>query len=257
MKRKTAYLALGGCTAMLLALSGCGGKTTALHTASRTTTTVSTIASKSLTTTVLRGDTSQAVTTSSTTASRPASKTSRTTTKPSTPSSFAAIKQGTPVSPKATPIVYTASMESGSPLSFDVGTDVDLRGKGQPWNDHIAIVQTYSELKQLYEQDQNPNKTKEKTNYMQAYDESFFKDNALIVLFIGKSSCSQVHQIDAVTKRDGRLCIGMRTRVQSPGSYWLMTAGDFRTLITVKKSDLQNITDVVVYNADWPDTDEG
>lgn len=251
MKRLQANFALGVCAALLLALTGCGGgEAESIHTPAAQGSTGAMSTNTGRQSTVASSTKSQAAEPTSASITTANQKTTRQTSRTTSSSASSQTIQGTPISPKATPIVYIDSMMAGADLSFDVEANIDLRGSGQPWTSHIAVIRTYSELKTLYEEDQNPNKTSQGNNYIEAYDESFFQDNALIVLFFGRSSCSQQHKIDTLVKENGRLCVGMSTRVEN-GTYWLTAAGDFRTLIRVNQVDIRDVTDVVVYNADW------
>ena len=176
--------------------------------------------------------------THTTTSTRNSSDTTASTKKPETGSSVSATPQ---------PIVFTKAMQ-GNDISFNVGTSVDLRGEAQPLTSHVAVIRSYSELKTLYDQDENANKKDAEKNYISNYDESFFKDNALIVLFIVKGSLSESHKIDQIKKADDQLFIELKTKNPGKG---LMAPGDFRTLITVKQSDINGLHDILVYNTEW------
>ena len=156
-----------------------------------------------------------------------------------------------PVSLDIKSITYVPEMMAGTNVTFKVSTHVELGG-GAQWKAHVVIIRSYAELKKLYEEDQSPNKDiKDSYRYTKAYNESFFKDNALIGLMIQTPSIAQDHKVDQLVKKDGRLCVGMSTRVQPADAYWPAAMGDFRTLITVKQADIRDVTDIVVYNADW------
>lgn len=184
------------------------------------------------------GSTTKSDNTHTTANTRNSSDTTASTKKPGT---------GSLVSTTPQPIVFTESMQ-GNDISFQVGTSVDLRGGSQPWTSHVAVIRSYSELKTLYDQDENENKKDKGKNYISNYDESFFKDKALIVLFIVKGSLSESHKIDQITKVDNQLYIELKTKNPSKG---LMAPGDFRTLITVNQSDISGLHDILVYNTEW------
>lgn len=137
-------------------------------------------------------------------------------------------------------------------MPFEVGFNKNL-GSGQPWTNHIAVVRSYSELKTLYESDQNMNKELEtednRFQYIQGYDDEFFKENALIVLFREGSSGFETHTIESLVKQDKTLCIHMRIRGQGD-DIWTSDMADFRTLIEIKQADIQDVTDIVVYNSE-------
>ena len=163
------------------------------------------------------------------------------------------VVRGAKVSSTPVPIVYTKSMLQGEKVPFKVVFDKNL-GSGQPWKHHIAIVRSYSELKTLYESDQNMNKEMNTEDdrfnfqYMQGYDDKFFEENALIVLFREGSSGSETHTIEGLVKQNKMLCIHMDIQVQGDDT-WTCDMADFRTLIKVKQTDIQDVTDIVVYNA--------
>lgn len=122
--------------------------------------------------------------------------------------------------------------------------EFDLRGK-------ILIARTYEEFKEIYDNDVGKSLDKfeyfhleEEDNYILKYDENFFEENALIVVFSYEPSGSNRVKIDGVSKKDGELFVGVISKVPGPGHLGTDDVGCWRTLIEVKKSDIADITKI-------------
>jgi|GEM_PF-1798147 len=107
------------------------------------------------------------------------------------------------------PLTKRDSMISGTPVLFDTGVAINIHASDKEFD--FFIAKSYDELKAIFNSDSNENNY----NYIQKYDEAFFENKALVVLFLVEGSGSYSHNIELV--KDGSvLCAGIKRFV--PGA---------------------------------------
>lgn len=242
MKRFFALLC--GSILLLSTLAGCGGSETPAPNKNKTT---SAFPSSGTTTTATaaNGPTRTAAVSTSQ-GSSPVSATKSPTSRPvATTAAIIPVIQGAPVSATLVPIVFADDALRGGTIAFDIAFDETL-SLSQPFTEHIAVLNTRRELQDLYEADQSADK--EKNHYLAEYDDAFFEENALIALFIMRSSASYRHTVNTVSKNSGQLYIEIG--VKHP-EWFTSHPGDFRTFISVKKADIRDVDNIVMYQTEW------
>ena len=150
-------------------------------------------------------------------------------------------------------ISYTDKM-LGEAIKFESQT-VDVRSN-TPWLRHIAIIRSYDELKELWQQEAEtlpksaPPEYAEKYNYVKLYTEEFFEEKAIILMFICRGISSPKYLIDSVTQKDGRMYIHIKNE-KRPGSasnaISLGVSTNYRTFINISKKELSEVKDIVAY----------
>lgn len=154
---------------------------------------------------------------------------------------------GSDISATPKPIVFSDALVTGEVLTVETNT-IDLRGAGNgDYSSHIAVVQTFDELKTLYNSDVEHDAIQKDKQYINNYNADFFKDHSLIVLCMNKSSISLKHTIDRVYLCGQHLYIDMSS-LDEKNTVQLMAGARFRTFITVKKAEFKDATNIVVYN---------
>jgi len=128
----------------------------------------------------------------------------------------------------------------GKTIEFNETTHDIGSPKRSDWFKHIAVVRSYAELNAIYDVEALNNH-----NYP-SYNEGFFKNNVLVVLFISRASFVQTYSIENVTTKDNILYINMVNTVFPDDLRFLQIETCFSTFITVSKADMENITNVVV-----------
>ena len=143
-----------------------------------------------------------------------------------------------------TPISYTDKIV-GEEIEFNEKTiDVHSTNK-EEWDHHIAVVGSHNELQSIYDQDYR--NFKEENQYINFYDDFFFKENILVVLFRYSGLSAFEYKIDKVTVTDGCMYIYLNhIDLHRYGGY-MAVATNFRTFISISRKDLENIKDIVVY----------
>ena len=109
----------------------------------------------------------------------------------------------------------------------------------------IAIIKNYDQLKNTHSVDLK-NTNKEffyGEEYVNFYNESFFDDKALIVIFLGGTSSCE-YEIKAVLKQEKQMCVHLKTVKEGK----LNDSVPRRIFIEVDKSVLNTLNTVVVYH---------
>jgi len=141
-------------------------------------------------------------------------------------------------------------MPEGDSIPFDVGVRVNIRHSDYENARSLWLVTSYEQLRSIYNNDSNPNAI----NYIQNYNEEFFEENALVVLFIRESISSGIgYQINSLIKNDNELYVGI-TRIRPTG---LLTSNEanWRILIEVRQSDVAGVETLnyVIHEIDVPE----
>ena len=108
------------------------------------------------------------------------------------------------------------------------------------------MVRSFEELKELYEGDISADKRSNQDNYIQSYNKSYFTDNALIVLCIERSSGALGQKVDKITMKSNQLYIKLNWDVKNDQG----SISNIGTLIEVKKTDIDNIKDILIFKAE-------
>ena len=139
------------------------------------------------------------------------------------------------------PMTYVDEMPAGTTVPFTVGVSANTHCSEDKYNSDAAIARSYTELKEIYDCDYNPNGY----NYIEKYNEDFFKENAVIVVFLTYGSGSVRQRFDSLVKNGNELCIGMTTIEPEVGTcdmaYWRIT-------LEVKKSDIIDVDKINCFN---------
>jgi len=127
----------------------------------------------------------------------------------------------------------TSSLTIPGSVPFSVGVQVNIRASDEGSN--RWIVRSYEELKSILSNDFYP----DRINYIQNYNEDFFEENALVVLFIFEVSSGIRHQINSLVRNGNELSVRFtryRTgdRLPTDIAYW-------RILIEVRQSDVLGV----------------
>ena len=141
-----------------------------------------------------------------------------------------------------TAMIYTDAMQ-GSAVDFKTES-VSTSGVEHKWKSHSAVIDSYNQLKKIYDSDYDESNQHYDKDYINAYNDKFFEDNVLIMLFIENGS-SFIPSIEAVTKKDNKaiICVDY---TEEDDYHYLDSICNIRTQITVSKADMANITDIVV-----------
>lgn len=146
------------------------------------------------------------------------------------------------------PITSLKGKHSGSSINFSVGASMPaLNSRDERWFD-VFVVKTYQQLHSVFEGDNNSGNY----NYIQKYTQTFFDQNALIVLFITKngSVTNLTDRFDSVIVENKKLYIN-RTTFSSSGEMSGGASSDvlspFWVILEVKKSDVENINEICSY----------
>ena len=86
-------------------------------------------------------------------------------------------------------------------------------------------------------------------NAKNKYDDEYFKENALILLYSDASSSSYNYRFDCIVKKDEKLYVGLLRWVRSSNSDYASTnceCSAFSYIVEVKKSDIQDIEDIEI-----------
>jgi hypothetical protein len=130
------------------------------------------------------------------------------------------------------------SMLEGGDIDFNVGDGfVDMGCNGHFYNSipyDIAIVKSATEWSKLGYDDSRK------------YPDSFYEENALIVLFVEYSSRGPWHTIDAMTIYGDELCVGTTTEWPDMMVSPMLTCTT--TFIEVKKADVTNIEKITRFD---------
>ncbi len=129
----------------------------------------------------------------------------------------------------------------GNPINFNIGVNVRV-GSGT----HILpkIATSYSQLLSAYNA-ANGNGYKD-TNYISKYNEEFFVDKAIVMLFIengDRKTEKYPYDIESLTVSGDTLYINQSTEANLDSNYtkYPVPMDYYRVLIEVKKSDLKNV----------------
>ena len=132
------------------------------------------------------------------------------------------------------PITQRANMLAGTEIPFIAGVNINIHQSDDDHWFNISIAKSFAELTEIFADDYNPNQI----NYIHKYNDAFFQENALIIMFITEGSGSVKHRIDSLVKNEDDLCVGFTRLVPETGTgdiaYW-------RILLEVKKSDIEDI----------------
>ena len=126
----------------------------------------------------------------------------------------------------------------------------------------IAIINSYQEFAGIWEKDEKESYDLHKSNhekrpdiitfdenryYINWYNEDFFKDNTLVMLFLTYSSGSYNYKIEYVAQDSGRMYIYINNSDVSKGTCVTCDMAYYRTFISVPKNEMAKIKDIVVY----------
>ncbi len=140
------------------------------------------------------------------------------------------------VSSDAVPQTGTSADKSNIPFTVSVYRNIRVSDNKSDFD--ARILRTFSELTAFYDADNHESNI----NYIEKYHNSFFDENAVILLCIKRTSGSIRDRIDKVSRENGKLAIQYTTLHPTPQTgdmaYW-------RILIEVKKTDVGNIADIV------------
>lgn len=125
-------------------------------------------------------------------------------------------------------------------IPFKIGVNVDVLSR----NDGVyAKLATSSEqLKEIYMSEHNPYNTL--LNYIAKYEynERFFEENAIIVVFIANNyPCKNT--VKSLVRNGSQLNIEVSTFVSS--GFYTAVLRYYRILLEVKKSDIEGVTDII------------
>lgn len=148
---------------------------------------------------------------------------------------------GAPISAQPVPMVGATSVPDWNPIPFEVKYN-QIVDHSSEINSHVAVLQTYDELLALYQTDDIYHK--DQYNYTQGYDEDFFEDNSLIMVFHEEGSSSNRVSVQNVLRNDNTIFVLLVTEVPSSGG--LADMAYHRSLISVSKTDLQGVTQILV-----------
>lgn len=147
---------------------------------------------------------------------------------------------GAPISALPVPMVGATSVPDWEPIPFEVKYNQRVDHSSE-LNSHIAVLQTYEELQTLYQIDDIY--FKEQYNYTQGYDETFFQENALIMVFHEEGSSSNHVSVQSVLKNDKTIFVLLTTEMST--SAGLADMAYHRSMISVSKTDLQGVTQIL------------
>ena len=147
-----------------------------------------------------------------------------------------------------TPISYTDKIV-GEQMDVEIKI-LELSSNGnEQWGNHIAVISSHSELQAVYDQEYNQY-FNDKDNYVKFYDDIFFKDRVIIMLISRTASSAFKYKIDKVTTHNESMYIYWNNADLSKDELFVAEGADYRTFISVSKKDMENITDIVVYEDD-------
>lgn len=128
----------------------------------------------------------------------------------------------------------------GKSIDFSVGVKVNIHSSENNYYFQAEIADSYDELIKIYRNDANHNKV----DYIAKYNEAFFSNKSLIVLFSKDSSGSDSVNIQSIVKNGNTLGINYeRTLAENE-------TGDipfWRFLIEVDKADVVGIKEISLY----------
>lgn len=128
----------------------------------------------------------------------------------------------------------------GKGIDFSVGVKVNIHSSENNYYFQAEIADSYDELIKIYRSDANHNKV----DYIAKYNEAFFSNKALIVLFSKDSSGSDSVNIQSIVKNGNTLGINYERNLAENGT------GDipfWRFLIEVDKADVAGIKEISLY----------
>lgn len=136
------------------------------------------------------------------------------------------------------------SIPEGIQIPFTTGININIHASDDESRFNMLIAESFLQLKEIFDQDSNLNQI----DYIDKYDEAFFENHAVILLFIVNGSGSIKHKVDSITKNNNELCIAYTTFVAGPDQVMTCDMAYWRILIEVKQSDLSGITTLSYYN---------
>lgn len=160
-----------------------------------------------------------------------------------------------------TPISYTDKIVKNK-MNLDIKRAENRASRLVEGRDSIAIINSYQEFSGIWEKDEKESYDLHKSNYekypdtitfdenkyyINWYNEEFFKDNTLVMLFLTYSSGSYNYKIEYVAQDNGRMYIYINNSDISKGTVVTCDMAYYRTFISVPKKDMKNIIDIVVY----------
>ena len=133
------------------------------------------------------------------------------------------------------------------------------------YRQHIAILNSYNELMQIWQKDEKKNYDLKKSNYennsnyhfdeneyyINWYNEEFFDNNALIMLFFTRGSGAYTCTVDYVARENDRMYIYVNNADIPKGAAVTCDMLYPRVFISVPKKDMKKIKDIVVYNDEY------
>ena len=143
-----------------------------------------------------------------------------------------------------TPISYTDKIV-GEEIEFNEKTIKIGTTNKKEWDQHIAIVSSRGELQEIYYFDYND--FRDEHLYISFYDDDFFENNVIIMLFCTTGSSAFTYKIDKVTTLEGYMYVYLNHIDFHKHQIYSHDAGYFRTFISISRKDLENIKDIVVY----------
>ena len=141
------------------------------------------------------------------------------------------------------PIDYTDFI-FGEEVASEATTERIFDGNKQ-WISHIAVVNTLEELEAVF-QGEGIEAYSENTDYTKRYTNEFFEDKSLILLFVTRDSSYFIYSIEKIYKKDDILIISMNNAKYADGKEFYRSETMFRSFISVTKSDLEGINNILV-----------
>lgn len=127
------------------------------------------------------------------------------------------------------PISHTDTLQDGEKIAFEANISNKMGSSEK--DRYIAIFKTFDEFNPSY------------STSTQKYNQDFFKNKALILLYVIDGCTNAGLEIKSVTQKNGQMCIHLKN-THSGGGYAVSTS---KIYIEISKQDLNNINNIVVY----------
>lgn len=153
-----------------------------------------------------------------------------------------------PLSPMST---ETAGIE-GEEVPFTLILQ-EKSGVGPEENSQLRLIRSYDELRALCA---DAGQSELWDSCLARYDEPYFKDNALVLLYVVRGSGSFRHRVDALTRRGTDLCLTVSDTALRPSgdtssyehtcdmAYW-------QTVLEVRQADVSGVERLTSYWKAW------